>query len=120
MSTVYHEQDLSEEAKNRHRALASLQEELEAVDWYSQRADVTADQELKAVLQHNLDEEVEHACMLLEWLRRNNPNFDENLRTYLFTDQPITEIEEGEGEGADTESAAPGSGAGSLGIGSLR
>jgi hypothetical protein len=94
MSTVYNESGLSQDAQEIHRALASLIEELEAVDWYSQRVDVTKDQELKSVLAHHRDEEIEHAAMALEWLRRKMPRFDEELRTYLFTSAPITEVEE--------------------------
>lgn len=96
MSTHYHEpaSELSADAREIHRALASLIEELEAVDWYNQRVDVTGDDDLKAVLAHNRDEEIEHAAMTLEWLRRRFPEFDEELRTYLFTDKPITEVEE--------------------------
>jgi hypothetical protein len=104
---------------DRHRALVSIQEELEAVDWYGQRVDATTDASLAAVLAHNRDEEMEHAAMAIEWLRRNSPKFDQHLRTYLFTEAAITEIEaEAEAEGA----AAGGTGprAGSLGIGSLR
>jgi ferritin-like protein len=77
----------------RHRATVSLIEELEAVDWYDQRVDATADPELQAVLAHNRDEEREHAAMTLEWLRRNDPKWDEVLRLYLFTEAPITEVE---------------------------
>jgi len=113
-------ENLHEEADNmavetldRHRAIASLMEEFEAVDWYQQRVDAAADDELRAVLAHNRDEELEHAAMVLEWLRRRNPVLDEMLRTYLFSEGPITEIEEAEG-GSD------GSGDGSLGIGDLR
>jgi ferritin-like protein len=95
MSTVYHESGLSKDAKEIHRALASLIEELEAVDWYNQRVDVTEDQNLKKVLAHNRDEELEHAAMALEWLRRKLPKLDKELKTYLFTSAPITEIEEG-------------------------
>jgi hypothetical protein len=102
---------------DRHRALVSIQEELEAVDWYGQRVDATADPALAAVLAHNRDEEKEHAAMALEWLRRNDPILDRHLRTYLFTDSPITEIE-AEAEGAATGGAGPR--AGSLGIGSMR
>jgi hypothetical protein len=76
-----------------HRALVSLQEELEAVDWYQQRADATEDPELKAILLHNMREEIEHASMVLEWLRRNHPDFAKHLRTYLFQEKPILEIE---------------------------
>ena len=75
------------------RALHSLIEEIEAVDWYQQRVDVTDDESLKAILEHNRDEEIEHACMALEWLRRNMPGWDEELRTYLFTEKKITELE---------------------------
>lgn len=98
----FHEdvQELSEQAKNFSRALNSLKEEIEAVDWYHQRVDVTKDQKLSKILEHNRDEEIEHACMALEWLRRNMPAWEENLRTYLFTTDEITEIEEGdEGDG---------------------
>jgi ferritin-like protein len=102
---------------DRHRALVSIQEELEAVDWYGQRVDATADPSLAAVLAHNRDEEMEHAAMVIEWLRRNSPTFDRHLRTYLFTDDPITEIE-AEAEGA--AAGGPGPRAGSLGVGSLR
>jgi ferritin-like protein len=84
---------LSEETKNLHRAIVSLVEELEAVDWYQQRAEACTDPDLKAVLIHNKNEEIEHACMNLEWLRRRSPEIDERLRTYLFAEGPITEIE---------------------------
>jgi ferritin-like protein len=96
MSTVYHETGLSKEAKAAHRALTSLIEELEAVDWYNQRADVAQDKELKKILIHNRNEEMEHAAMLLEWIRRRMPELDEELETYLFKTAPITEIEEKE------------------------
>ena len=85
---------LSAETIDRHRAITSLQEELEAVDWYDQRVDATTDPELAALLAHNRDEEKEHAAMTLEWLRRHDPALDENLRTYLFTTVPVTEVEE--------------------------
>lgn len=77
-----------------HYAINSLREELEAVDWYRQRADDTEDAELKAILLHNADEEIEHAAMILEWLRRNEPRFDKELKEYLFTDGPIVGREE--------------------------
>ncbi len=77
-----------------HRALVSLQEELEAVDWYQQRADATSDEQLRAILLHNMRDEMEHACMVLEWIRRQSESMDEQLKTYLFTKEPITEIEE--------------------------
>lgn len=91
----YHEstEQISEKTKDFTRALHSLMEEIEAVDWYQQRVDVTKDESLRAVLAHNRDEEIEHACMALEWLRRNMPGWDEELKTYLFTDKPITELE---------------------------
>ena len=114
MSTVYHETGLSEDAKDVHRALASLIEELEAVDWYNQRADVTGNSDLKAILLHNRNEEIEHAAMALEWLRRRIPKFDEELRTYLFSSAPITEIEEDGGGDAEEQGKQT---SGSLGIG---
>ena len=76
-----------------HQANVSLREELEAVDWYRQRADDCDNEELRAVLLHNMREEMEHASMVLEWLRRNDPDWDHELRTYLFTDAPITTVE---------------------------
>ena len=94
-SDTYHEplDKLSPATQDMHRALVSLQEELEAVDWYQQRADACGDAELKAILVHNMREEIEHASMVLEWLRRNHPDFEKHLRTYLFQDKPILEIE---------------------------
>jgi len=76
-----------------HYAIVSLMEELEAVDWYRQRADDTDDEELKSVLLHNANEEIEHACMVLEWIRRNEPRFDKELKEYLFTTAPIVQVE---------------------------
>ena len=76
-----------------HYAISSLREELEAVDWYRQRADDTEDAALKAILLHNAGEEIEHAAMLLEWIRRSEPRFDKELKEYLFTDAPITAVE---------------------------
>jgi ferritin-like protein len=92
----YHEpiEQLSAVTIERHRALVSLIEELEAIDWYAQRVDASDDADLKAILAHNRDEEREHAAMSLEWLRRSDPLWDRVLRTYLFTEAPITEIEE--------------------------
>ena len=97
-SESYHEplEKLSVKTQHMHRALVSLQEELEAVDWYRQRADACSDEELKQILLHNMKEEIEHACMVLEWLRRNDADFAEQMQTYLFTKAPITEVEEGE------------------------
>lgn len=93
MSSGYNEKALSPESSNIHRALASVQEELEAIDYYQQRVDTTDDVALKAILAHNRDEEVEHATMLLEWLRRKMPQFDNAMKTYLFTSESVTEIE---------------------------
>jgi hypothetical protein len=107
---------LSPETIDRHRAIVSLQEELEAVDWYDQRVAAASDPELAAILAHNRDEEKEHAVMTLEWLRRRDPVFDANLRTYLFTTLPVTEVEK---EAEPSNEAAPAA-SGSLGIGSLK
>jgi ferritin-like protein len=98
-SETYHEplELLGDDVRDRHRAIMAITEELEAVDWYDQRVHATTDSSLAAVLAHNRDEEKEHAAMTIEWLRRNDPVFDRHLRTYLFTDAPITEIEEHEG-----------------------
>ncbi len=93
----YHEpvNELSNEARNFSRALNSLKEEIEAVDWYHQRVVTTDNPELADIMAHNRDEEIEHACMTIEWLRRNMPGWDEELRTYLFTEGDITNLEEG-------------------------
>jgi uncharacterized protein len=80
-----------------HRAFVSLQEELEAADWYNQRSQASEDRELAAILEHHRDEEKEHAAMLLEWLRRHDPALDRHLRTYLFTDGSIIELEHAAG-----------------------
>lgn len=85
---------LTRKTAHLHYALSSLREELEAVDWYRQRADDTDDAALKAILLHNAGEEIEHAAMLLEWLRRTEPRFAKELKEYLFTDGPITAVEE--------------------------
>jgi uncharacterized protein len=93
MSSVgYHEpfETLSQETRDMHRAIVSLMEELEAVDWYNQRCDACGDATLKAILKHNRDEEKEHASMLLEWIRRRDPTFSKELKDYLFTDKPLT------------------------------
>src|SRR2546421_11637865 len=105
-SESYHEpyELLSEETKNLHRAIVSLVEELEAVDWYNQRASVCPDADLKAVLMHNRNEEIEHAMMNLEWIRRHEPIFERNMRTYLVAEGPITEIGK---DGKAGEGAAP-------------
>lgn len=87
----YHEpvSELSAETRDMHRAIVSLMEELEAVDWYNQRMDATKDEELRGLLKHNRDEEKEHAAMALEWIRRRDPEFDKQLREYLFKDVPL-------------------------------
>tara|TARA_R110002049_G_scaffold31098_25_gene105908 strand:+ start:251 stop:535 length:285 start_codon:yes stop_codon:yes gene_type:complete len=87
----YHEpiDELTDETRDMHRAIVSLMEELEAVDWYNQRVDACKDSELKAILEHNRDEEKEHAAMVLEWIRRRDPKLDEELKDYLFTDKKI-------------------------------
>lgn len=124
-SETLHEErsKLNPKTIDRHRAIASLMEELEAVDWYDQRVGATDDEELRAILAHNRDEEKEHAAMVLEWLRRNDAKVDEHLRTYLFTKGDVTEIEEeAESGGGNGDGGAGGSSSadGSLGIGSLR
>lgn len=90
-SEGYHEPvgELSAKTRDFHRALQSLMEELEAIDWYNQRADVCNDEDLKKILIHNRDEEIEHAAMVIEWLRRQDPAFEKELKEYLFTDKPI-------------------------------
>ena len=92
MSNVgYHEpvEELSAETRDMHRAIVSLMEELEAIDWYNQRADACKDTELKAILEHNRDEEKEHASMVLEWIRRKDPRFSKELHEYMFTKKII-------------------------------
>lgn len=84
---------LSDGTREASRAMSSLIEEIEAVNWYQQRVDATSDKQLKKILAHNRDEEMEHACMVLEWLRRNMDGWDEMLSTYLFTDKEVTKIE---------------------------
>lgn len=119
-SESYHEpiELLSEKTKNQHRALVSLREELEAVDWYQQRAEACTDAELRAILIHNKNEEIEHAMMTLEWLRRNDAVFAENIETYLDSEGPITQVEAGATGGGAKESGPAVSR--SLGIGSLK
>jgi len=111
----YHEpvEELAAEDRDISRALNSLKEEIEAIDWYHQRASTIRD-----IVVHNRDEEIEHAAMMLEWLRRKMPAFDHALRTFLFTEAPITEVEEAAvaGEQAPKRSSS----GGSLGIGSLK
>lgn len=92
-----------------------MKEELEAVDWYNQRVEASSDEELKAIMAHNRDEEIEHACMTLEWLRRNMDGWDEELKTYLFTSGPITSI-----EGQEQASDAPSNSGNGLNIGKMK
>src|SRR6185369_16970699 len=120
-SESYHEplELLSEHTKNQHRANVSLREELEAVDWYQQRAEACTDAELKAVLIHNKNEEIEHAMMTLEWLRRNEPKFAENIATYIGSTGPIVSVEKSAVHGGGGSAGAASSSV-SLGIGSLK
>jgi uncharacterized protein len=114
-SATLHEspEALGSEAIDRHRAIVSIMEELEAIDWYDQRAIASDDDDLRAILEHNRDDEKEHAAMALEWLRRHDSVLDDELRRYLFTEGSITSKEEEAGTAGDGAS-------GSLGIGSLR
>jgi uncharacterized protein len=127
-SVGYHESEdkLRPETEDNHRALTSMQEELEAADWYDQRVDAATDEDLKAILAHNRDEEKEHFAMVLEWYRRRDATMDAHLREYLFTSGSIVGIEKQQAaedvaaEGGGEKSAGGGGGSGSLGIGSLR
>jgi hypothetical protein len=87
----FHEpvEELTDETRDMHRAITSLMEELEAVDWYNQRVDACTDNALRAILAHNRDEEKEHAAMVLEWIRRKDSTFDKELKDYLFTEKEI-------------------------------
>lgn len=113
----YHEpvELMDEKALDLTRALTSLKEEIEAVDWYNQRMAATKDDVLRAILKHNRDEEIEHAAMTIEWLRRNMDTWDEELRTYLFTEGDITELEEGAEGGQESTGKEKG-----LNIGDLK
>ena len=104
---------IGDETVDTHRAISSLMEELEAVDWYEQRVKATDDEELREILAHNRDEEKEHAAMVLEWLRRRDATLSEQLKTYLFKEGPIHDsvAESGASNGASD---------GCLGIGSLK
>jgi ferritin-like protein len=119
-SDGYHESEdkLRDETKDNHRALTSMQEELEAADWYDQRVDAATDPELKQILAHNRDEEKEHFVMLLEWYRRRDPKMAAELKERLFASGSIVALEQtAKAEGGST---APASGEGSLGVGSLK
>jgi ferritin-like protein len=95
--------DLTPQTRDLHRAIVSLMEELEAIDWYQQRVEATSDEVLRTILAHNRDEEKEHASMVLEWIRRHDQAFDAHLKKYLFTTLPITERESHEPDGAPTQ-----------------
>jgi ferritin-like protein len=116
----YHEPGelLSEETKNLHHAIVSLKEELDAIDWYQQRAEACTDGELRAVLVHNKNEEIEHAMMILEWLRRHSPEFAANIETYLDSSGPITQVETL--KNAESGGESKGFASASLDIGSLK
>ncbi len=122
-SESYHEplELLSEDTRNLHRAIVSLCEELEAVDWYNQRAQACSDQALREVITHNKNEEIEHAMMNLEWIRRNQPVFATNVAKYIGSSGPILAVESGSaGGGGGGASKASTPNASGLGIGSLR
>jgi uncharacterized protein len=118
-STTFHESEevLTPATRDMHRAIVSLQEELEAIDWYQQRMDATHNAELRDILRHNRDEEQEHAAMVLEWIRRHDSNFDAKLREYLFTETSIVGREaevEGRNGGGAAADTLPGTTIGSL------
>jgi ferritin-like protein len=123
-SESYHEpiELLSEETKNMHRAIVSLKEELEAVDWYQQRAEACSDEELRAVIVHNKNEEIEHAMMNLEWIRRHSDVFDANIKTYINSKGSILAVEKAQSasESGGGGGSGPTSSSSSLGIGSLK
>jgi ferritin-like protein len=121
-SAGYHESEdrLRPETLDNHRALTSMQEELEAADWYDQRVDAATDSELKQILAHNRDEEKEHFAMLLEWYRRRDATLDAHLKQYLFTSGSLTAREQSATDGGDGAAAPATGAAGSLGIGSLK
>lgn len=128
-SETLHEppETLSNGTKDMHRAISSLMEELEAVDWYAQRAEACTDDDLRAILVHNKNEEIEHAIMTLEWLRRRDAVFAKNVSTYVDTSGPIAELEAAEKSGGAPGTVTLGDGGGkkgskdgSLGIGSLK
>jgi hypothetical protein len=103
-------EQLKPETPNIHRAIVSLMEELEAIDWYRQRADACSEDQLKAILEHNMNEEIEHAAMVLEWLRRHVPKIDAALKTYLFTTGDVTKLENAvtSGEAGENANGRPG------------
>ena len=121
-SAGYHESEskLRPETLDNHRALTSMQEELEAADWYDQRVDAATDQALKEILAHNRDEEKEHFAMLLEWYRRRDAKMDAHLKEYLFTTGSLIAREQASTGGGEGGGEGAGTGGGSLGIGSLK
>lgn len=121
-STTLHESEehLSPATRDMHRAIVSLMEELEAVDWYQQRMDATESGELRDILRHNRDEEKEHAAMVLEWIRRHDPAFDTKLREYLFTEGSIVGREAELEQQASTPNASNGGAGTRASVGSLR
>lgn len=96
---------LDEKTRDISRAITSLREELEAIDWYNQRVATSQDTSLKEIMAHNRDEEIEHAAMTLEWLRRNMDKWDDELRDYLFTSGSLIAVEEGGAGGAEESSS---------------
>src|SRR6266404_5532765 len=121
-SAGYHEAEskLRPETLDNHRALTSMQEELEAADWYDQRVDAATDQDLKDILAHNRDEEKEHFAMLLEWYRRRDAKMAAHLKEYLFTSGSLIGLEQAGAGGEDGPEASAGGSIGSLGLGSLK
>ncbi|HMB32910.1 MAG TPA: encapsulin-associated ferritin-like protein [Methylomirabilota bacterium] len=121
-SVGYHESEdkLRPETMDNHRALTSMQEELEAADWYDQRVDATSDPDLKEILAHNRDEEKEHFAMVLEWYRRRDAKMDAHLKEYLFTTGSLIAREQASTGGGEGGGEGAGDGGGSLGIGSLK
>src|SRR5262245_34217308 len=114
------ESSLTPATRDMHRAIVSLMEELEAIDWYQQRVDAATDAELKEILGHNRDEEKEHAAMVLEWIRRRDPGFDEILRAFLFTEKRITALEPSAPSGNHRRGGRAGAAEPSVTVGSLR
>ena len=125
-STTLHESEerLSSATRDMHRAIVSLMEELEAVDWYQQRMEATDDGELREILRHNRDEEKEHAAMVLEWIRRRDSVWEAKLREFLFTEGPIVgreqALEHTESGGGGGNGAGGNGRASAVSLGSLR
>ncbi len=117
----YHESydALDEQTKNMTRALNSLKEEIEAIDWYNQRVALATDAELKEIMAHNRDEEIEHAIMTLEWLRKNMPGWDEEMKNYLFKQGNIAHMEDNKGNSEESDDNISDQDDGSLGLGKM-